>query len=359
MSLRDLLVHQMPRDTSGALSSDRFQYQHNWALCRLLTLHQEQTDYVMTLDHHEDVTILDSEDQPQCMQGFQIKTKSSGNWTVPALLKQQEGKEGELPSILAKLCELQRQFPDHVTLLQVVSNAPLSVKLENGSKGVSKKNIRFLEIATESRKAILDALTKAFAPASPPVVTTIFEFQVSDLSLEDHVTHTKGKLNDALEKLFPGATFPLSPAYRALLGEITARNNNREPCSTYEEFLSKKSISKSRFSAILQSCGIAPKQPRWTSAESRLNAENVPFSIVRSLEEEWTNAILDRFERRNAVHLRFLERVQRAAENVKSEKTLLDALDKGAGEVKESLRPEWAYSDMYIKACILVYLYES
>ncbi len=359
MSLKDLLVQQKPRDTSGALSSDRFAYQHNWALCRLLFLHQGDNDYVMTFDHHEDVTILDSEDDPKAIQGFQVKTKATGNWTVTSLLKRPEGPGGELPSILAKLCYLQKQFPEYVKLLQVVSNAPLSVKLEDGKKDVSKKNIRFLEMSSESRQLIINSLASEFGPGFAPALEGIFEFQISDLFLDDHVTHTRGKLEAALESLFPGRAFQIAAIYRALLGEIIARNNNREAFDTYEGFLTKKSISRSRFAAILQSCGITRKEPDWKSAEARLNQEQIPFGELRSLANEWDNAILDRLRKRDTIHLRFLERVRQAAADFAGEQKLTIALEKGATQVQSGLRQEWAYSQSYVKACILVHLYES
>jgi hypothetical protein len=55
MSLKQQLIQQSPRDTSGSLAADRFEYQRNWALCELLRLHATGNDYVVTFDHHEDV----------------------------------------------------------------------------------------------------------------------------------------------------------------------------------------------------------------------------------------------------------------------------------------------------------------
>jgi hypothetical protein len=308
MSLKDLLCDQKPRDTSGALSSDRFEYQRNWALCRLLLLHQQGGDYVMTFDHHEDVTILDSEEEPQYIQGFQIKTKSSGNWTIAALAKRHTGKDGMLPSILAKLCDLCDKFPGHVKLLQVVSNAPLNAKLAPDAKvDLEKRNIKFIELTENEQTKILESLRAEYDPAIPPDIKETFEFQISELSLADHSTHTKGKLVEALYALFPNQSFPISAVYRALLGEITSRNNNREAVPTFEDFLTKKSISRSRFTSILTTCGVKTQEPSWQSAESQLNAEGVSLKLIRALKEEWQNALLDRFKRRDTVHLRFLE----------------------------------------------------
>jgi hypothetical protein len=91
VDLKTRLIQIAPRDRSGATASDRFIYQQTWALCHLLLLHEANSDYVITFDHHEDVSVLDSETDPKQISGFQITT-SKGNWTVKALLKREKDK---------------------------------------------------------------------------------------------------------------------------------------------------------------------------------------------------------------------------------------------------------------------------
>ena len=79
-----------------------------------------------------------------------------------------------------------------------------SVKLDDRKKDLSKKNVQFLEMSSESRQRIIDSLTSEFGPGFAPALDGVFEFQVSDLFLEDDVTHTRGKLETALDSLFPG-----------------------------------------------------------------------------------------------------------------------------------------------------------
>ena len=95
-----------------------------------MLLHKDKTDYVVILDHHEDVVILDSEHQPTCLEGFQIKTAQS-NWTIKALLKRESGSgtpPALLPSILGKLYDVKLRFQADVKVLQFVSNEPVSVR---------------------------------------------------------------------------------------------------------------------------------------------------------------------------------------------------------------------------------------
>ncbi|NIJ78169.1 hypothetical protein FHT08_003289 [Xanthomonas campestris] len=45
-------------EEGGAISADRFDYQKNWALARLLTLHQGSGNYVLLCELHEDIAVL-------------------------------------------------------------------------------------------------------------------------------------------------------------------------------------------------------------------------------------------------------------------------------------------------------------
>ena len=137
VDLKSRLIQAPPRDLSGPLASDRFTYQQTWALCHLLGLHQSGNDYVVIFDHHEDVSTLDSEEQPTILIGYQIKTKDPGRYTIPALLKQEKGAgnpPSPLPSILGKLFDLKVRFPTEVKLVAIVSNASVSVRLKSDGK---------------------------------------------------------------------------------------------------------------------------------------------------------------------------------------------------------------------------------
>jgi Cap4-like dsDNA endonuclease family protein len=52
LDFKQRLVDKPPRDRSGPRTSDRFVFQQDWALCRLMSLHGTTQDYVITFDHH-------------------------------------------------------------------------------------------------------------------------------------------------------------------------------------------------------------------------------------------------------------------------------------------------------------------
>jgi hypothetical protein len=60
-----------------------------------LELHQSGNDYVVIFDHHEDVSTLDSEEQPTILIGDQIKTKDPGRFRPlynPGAIETREGR---------------------------------------------------------------------------------------------------------------------------------------------------------------------------------------------------------------------------------------------------------------------------
>ena len=117
MPLADALLAHKPRETSGGPSANRFAYQRTWALCHALTLHEAEQDYVIVLEFHDDILVLDRLTEPTRAEFFQVKTKKSGIWTVSGLLQGASKKDptvAEAKSILGRLV-------DHVRLCAPIS----------------------------------------------------------------------------------------------------------------------------------------------------------------------------------------------------------------------------------------------
>ena len=73
MSSLDKLASIHPKENAGASSSNRFEFQINWGLHRLLQLEKAHEDYVMILVYHDDIVICNSEKQEDYIDFYQIK----------------------------------------------------------------------------------------------------------------------------------------------------------------------------------------------------------------------------------------------------------------------------------------------
>jgi|ERR1039458_3590734 hypothetical protein len=90
-------------------------------------------------------------------------------------------------------------------------------------------------------------------------------------------------------------------------------NNNSEDIGTYQQYLRKKSLSRSRFTEILQECGVTTQTIDWLSVEARLNSEKAPLPQILKLKKEWDTVRIDRLEKREDVqHVAMLAAVREA-----------------------------------------------
>jgi hypothetical protein len=361
VDLKERLIQIPPRDVSGPRSSDRFVYQQTWALCRLLLLHKNGAEYVIVLDHHEDVMVLDSEHAPKSIAGFQIKTAPS-NWTIKSLLKREKG-EGEsaslLPSILGRLYDLKSRFGAEVNLLQFVSNKPVSVRLKSdGKKHYNEQLVQFNNLDQTDADLITESLKTEAALQELPVLSNLLEFAVTEIPLREHAIHGTGVLAEFLSDLFPKKEFTVVPIFKTLLSEIARRNNSQKDITSFDDLLKYKSISRAVFSKILITVGASEKRISWDEVSARLNSENVPLSFWRELWSEWESAVLDRLTRRDLAYTHFLRLVEDACRDAGKIEALGIGIESIYQQLQPNLRKEWGFSEGYVKSAIALELYE-
>lgn len=77
MILKDKIVAVIPREKAGPTSSSRFDYQKDWSICKLIESHNNANDYVIIFDWHDDLIIMDSENNPTKVSFYQIKGKKN------------------------------------------------------------------------------------------------------------------------------------------------------------------------------------------------------------------------------------------------------------------------------------------
>ncbi|HFO6205726.1 TPA: DUF4297 domain-containing protein, partial [Escherichia coli] len=116
------------RETSGATTFGKYDFQYHWALCRIIEKHKENSDYALLIEYHEDVVIADSlYGSSANFEFFQVK--NTGNpFTSDALTKREKGAKGPKNSILGKLLSscIGTDYEDRITEIGLVSSSGFS-----------------------------------------------------------------------------------------------------------------------------------------------------------------------------------------------------------------------------------------
>lgn len=354
-SLLERLIQTPPRETSGSATSSRYDYQKNWALCRLLELHSTSDDYMLVFEFHEDVIELDSETHPSTVSFYQVKTKGSGHWTLNGLIKADSNGGGSRLSILGLLCKNFGRFPEDTRSLNLVSNAPFKCGLSEASKNsLMQVSICLNELSAEEREKVRSALKAQLGTDEVPDELTFL--LVTDLSLEGHDTHAKGKLAEFIEKAFPAVTFRITAVHQALFGEVRRRTNEPSDGLSASEFIARKAIGRTSFANMLRQLGPALNlDQKWIQIETRLNAEKYPYPELSDMADQWKRCEIDRMSSPASASFKKIQKLVQSALAVLGETpTLTEILDKGYDACVTTDATTLDYSRSYVKALLLM-----
>lgn len=297
--LADQIVNRPPREMSGSLASNRFDFQKDWVVCQILELHLLGKDYLVVCDYHEDVIIFDSETDPNSASFIQIKSKSGGFWTLNRLISFENERKG---SILGKLYLNYVNWPEHTVNLHFISNAYYNFRLQDGSNSKTITKIECKQLNDSEVQKLRHNLTKELrSECTLPDKPALF-FEVTALTTQDPSAYAKGKLVDFLSIMFPGRKHAVKAAYQVLFDEVRHKTNHEGQCSSFDELVQKKGIGPSIITRLMAEIAAYPDPDEiWGEVRGQLVHEGVSPWDVRPLRSAWVRYEVQRMDASNDV----------------------------------------------------------
>lgn len=355
MELKRVISSNKPRENSGSRSSNRFDYQKDWAITKLIELHKSKEDYLLVMDYFDDVVVFDSSESPRNVSFFQVKTRGS-NWTINRMLERKRGKDGPLLSIVGKMYECKMQFPSHTLSLNFVTNAKFNVELKGKEKGADKETICFNDINDKELANIVKQIREEHLLDDDPEFLEITFYRKDNLSINDRETYVTGKLSRFLEELNPEGKFKISLVYKSLFDEVKRKNNYEGEIKDFESLAKHKGISKSYFSSIVSEFTKDDKvEKAWQMIQMQLNSEKVSMLEVMELSNAWDTYHLERMDLTNLRLQELKNSVSKIVKKYGSETFELFYTEfvSPVYEIFKKENKEELYSKHYIKAVII------
>lgn len=329
INLKDKLIQTKPSENSGSSSSNRFDYQKNWSLCKILELHSTGNEYVVTFEYHDDIIVLDSINTPSKINFYQVKTKKSGNWTVNQLVKIKKGAKN---SMLGKLYLNKINFPNETDSLHFVSNASYNFKLKNKKQAsTSLNNICCIDLSDQEKKKIENSLKTEHSLSTNSSFEGITYLQKDDLTIKHHVELTRDKLTQFIESELPDIEYKISPIYKTIFDTIRIKSNYEDPINSYEELVRRKSITRDDFSKMIASINnIESFKEKGQKIEHRLNSENAPTIFMRNFRKNWKRLEIERLNKSNYSLNQTIQEIKSVIDNLTNSqlnKSLLECMD--------------------------------
>lgn len=281
MSSFDSIANKLPRENAGPMAANRFEYQLNWGLKRLLMLEESGESYTVIFDYHDDILVLNSDDSPTGIDFYQVKTNTSvtgwrcSDLTKPKKKRQKKikqelelfDKEGNAAvneddeeviedddkySKLAKLLIHSLDFPNDAREFFFVTNANLGSSLIKGGKLNKAKELDFDQLIEYAKEEIMKRVKAELEDKINDEVFSHLHFIKNQMNVDDHDITVVGYLTQFLDEHYPKAKAIAKPVYETLIAEIRKRNNHETVPNSVEDLLANKAFTKTQFHQFLK-----------------------------------------------------------------------------------------------------------
>ena len=269
-------IEKPHRETSGATTAARFDYQKNWAFCELIARHEADLDYLVAFEFHDDVVFFDKEINPEKIEFIQVKTsKQVDSITLPSITFRQK----DANSIIGKMLK-------NAEGLATTQNMHF-ILVSNKAFKFSADNICAKDLNEKDKEQLLLKIQEEFSDFAEDDLDTLF-FWVFGIPVDDIEPFLLGRATELFEKEFEADVSYNASSWVRLIKDQIDRKNNVPPdqITTVEQLVSKKCIGKSLIDETLNE--IRKKH------ENKIDIISIKSSLSKS---GWTDVGLINFDK--------------------------------------------------------------
>lgn len=273
----DVLVATRPRERAGAVALNRYEYQANLSILKVLDLHGSDDDYRVLFDYFDDFVVLNSATDPTEAVFLQIKTRDAGrSWTMKGLRQEEAGTRPA--SILGKMYSNAETFGQAATRATFVTNAAFRFKLPSGAKTTAADvSIRLNHLHDDEVESVNAALEADFPSPRVHDPRDLFFFECASLPLRDQAVFVRGRLVDFLHQRGNADGVPIGALYQTLYGVAVTKSACYENFSSLDAIYNAKSLTRSDIEALLNRASAQHKSflADWPMIARELDAQGL------------------------------------------------------------------------------------
>lgn len=238
---------------TGSLTYNRFEMQVSQTLHMAIELYSD-LNYLLVLDHYDDITLFDDDVSPEAVSYYQMKT-SEDSISIDTAISE---------AWVAKLYEQLSNPEWMVKELGLITNCPLkvSVKIKGDDGKLHSEEQKYVAERTpfmSFNQIMVDKIKADIAKRKGISVDDVdlskFVHMRTILSIPKHREIVEQKMNDFLYGQYPRITIESAKTIFGAMMSLLSRCQSYEALDknvTFAEVRQKKGISKSDFSRIIE-----------------------------------------------------------------------------------------------------------
>jgi hypothetical protein len=297
------------RETKGAETFGKYDYQYHWALCRLLEKHEENTEYAIFVEHHEDVVLASSLDVNTARFEFnQVKCITGSRYTLLSLTKIPSNSNN---SILGKLLKDGTEKSFHASIDAINLVATNGFNNDINAKGLKLQVITKADFSEEALNAFLEKMKNEISIEEIPDNLC---FIVPELPSQGHQEHVIGRVSNLIEKLFPQSPCKPSNIYRLLIDELHRKGQITYDYAKWNQLIKNKALtSKTVHDVIVRNTDIGGMNHIKVEVDNITKALGIPPRASTQLRQSVVRYSNNHVIRPSAIRLMMIEYVRDVA----------------------------------------------
>ena len=240
------------RETAGAQTFEKYEYQYHWALCRILGAHEAADDYVVFIELHEDVVLATSTNETVARFEFsQVKNVRESGWTAKRITSVPKATAKKVTnSILGKMIQGVRAKPfvDKLNSLDLV--ATCGFNLPPKTEGLKLSIITIGDLHDDCLKDIQAAIDKELSTYPLP---KSLRFVTPDLPATGFQDAAIGRISRLVDVIAPGAMCNASTIYRVLIDDLHRKGTVSFDFTDWNNLVKNKGTTHSEVAQVISS----------------------------------------------------------------------------------------------------------
>lgn len=325
LNLTEKLLATPLRENAGSRSSNRFDYQQVWAFNRILEMIEQDKEFLLLMELHDDVIVLDTVSEPESIDFYQIKTdnKASRYFTASNITKD-ASKYPEKMSIAQKMIDNFSKFRDETKSIHLVSNKHFDFgDLKCGTKSTERAVVGLYEISNTQLEVIKKGMCQSCHLANvdcEDVCLKLVYYDVSFLDLVNYEDTVFAKFINYLNSIgIESSISKTKTVYHTILGEIRRINNWESKAHNVEELIKRKSIAKVDFKGWLFMLKENMSDNLWDDIKAYLLHDGFTTFEVNNIGKQWKKYQIDSMNIEDINLQDIRSRIQKSIEGISLE----------------------------------------
>ena len=247
-SKRKPTTKQIKEDTrSGSLAYNRLDMQVSQAIHMAVELY-ENLDYLLVLDHYDDITIFDSENSPAVVSYYQMKSHEE-SITISTVIR-----EEWLPKLYLHLQDGAWNVKELGLITPCVLKVTASKKDGITEQVLSGEKTPFSKIDAVTQAKIREDIGKALSIPADEVDLSKFVHMRTTLTIAKHRDIAEQNLNSFLRETYPNITLDMAKTIFNTLVELLSQRQSCEGLdkdSDFETVRKNKGVSKNDVTRVI------------------------------------------------------------------------------------------------------------